>query len=551
MSYSGSGVVNVPLSDTMAVRASGFYRKLGGFIDSIGTAGSDVAKNINDSTVDGGRAALLFQPSDDVSIKLSAFLQDIDNAASNIVDSDALTEKTLYGGLTQSQYVPQQQDVRYRVYNATGVFGLGFADLTSATSYGTLTQDFRDDYTVFLSPTLQAIFQVPNESYNRQITRVQRFTQELRLSSHKNDRFEWLAGAYYTDEKGLIDQHFRAVTPGTLDVIAGLPGLGDGGVTSKYQEYAAFANATIGITDKFDLTLGGRYSHNKQSEAEDLTGILVGGHVAINGDSSENVFTYSLAPKFKINDRMALYARVAKGFRPGGPNVIPLNAPPGTPTSYNSDSLVSYEAGMRGDNANRSVSFDMAAFHIDWKDIQLFARVNNIGLNTNASHAKSDGLELATTFRPVQGLSLALSGAYTNAKLTAGTDPVLVGGRDGDQLPYTPKLSFTASADYDWSIASGRDAYVGASLSHSDKTPAGFDAAYVAANHRQRFLPSYETVDAHAGINFGKFSLELFGRNLTNEEGKTSVETGSTPLGQIATGVIRPRSFGLTATAEF
>jgi outer membrane receptor protein involved in Fe transport len=152
LSYSGSAVVNVPVSASVAIRATGFYRNIGGFIDSIGTAGSDHAKNINESKVSGGRAAMLFQPSDDISIKLSAFLQDIDNGASNTVDSDALTGKTLYGGFTQSQYVPQEQDVRYRVYNATAVFGLGFADLTSATSYATLTQDFRDDYTVLLGP---------------------------------------------------------------------------------------------------------------------------------------------------------------------------------------------------------------------------------------------------------------------------------------------------------------------------------------------------------------------------------------------------------------
>ena len=72
-----------------------------------------------------------------------------------------------------------------------------------------------------------------------------------------------------------------------------------------------------------------------------------------------------------------------------------------------------------------------------------------------------------------------------------------------------------------------------------------------ATNGRQRYLPSYETLDLRAGMDFGKVSVELFGRNLTNEEGKTSAEGGNTPLGAIATGVIRPRSFGMTVTAEF
>ena len=126
-----------PVSDSVAIRASGFYRNVGGFIDSIGTRrNSDVADNINGSTVSGGRASMLFKPSETFSLQLTAFIQDIDNDASSVVDSDSTTGETLYGGLTQSQFVPETADVSYRVYNATAIWDLGFADLTSATSYG-------------------------------------------------------------------------------------------------------------------------------------------------------------------------------------------------------------------------------------------------------------------------------------------------------------------------------------------------------------------------------------------------------------------------------
>src|SRR3546814_5454275 len=47
MSWMGQALVNLPLSDKAAIRASGFYRSYGGYIDSIGTGGSDVEKNIN------------------------------------------------------------------------------------------------------------------------------------------------------------------------------------------------------------------------------------------------------------------------------------------------------------------------------------------------------------------------------------------------------------------------------------------------------------------------------------------------------------------------
>ena len=546
MSYSGAGVVNIPVSDSVAIRASGFYRSVGGFIDSIGTvdegsgATSDVADDINGSTVSGGRASMLFKPSETFSLQLTAFIQDIDNDASSGIDSDYATGDTLYGGLTQSQFVPEAAGISYRVYNATAIWDLGFADLTSATSYGKNQQDYRQDITMLLGGL---------ESYIEQTTSVERISQEFRLASHENEKVDWLVGAYYNDEDGLIYQNVHVVEPGTLNDIDFF--LGEGTIDSKYKEYAAFANVTIKFTPSFDLTLGGRYSKNDQDVVQNADGPLFGvaEPTVTSSDSSEDVFTYSIAPKFKLNDRMAIYARVAKGFRPGGPNVIAPDA--GAPTTYGSDSTLNYELGFKGENEARNVAWDVTAFHIDWEDIQLLAVVNGLGINTNAGTATSDGVEASLMFRPVDQLKLSLTGAYTDAKLTEDADPILVGGRDGDRLPYTPKTSYSANADYEWPLADGRSAYLGASFSHLDDVPAAFSAAYVAEFGGQRYLPAYDMVDLRAGWDFGKVTVELFGRNLTNDEGKTSDAGGNTPNGAISTGVIRPRSYGMTVTAEF
>ena len=177
--------------------------------------------------------------------------------------------------------------------------------------------------------------------------------------------------------------------------------------------------------------------------------------------------------------------------------------------------------------------------------------MNNLNINTNAGHAESDGVEVSMGFWPAEHLKLSLSGAYTDAKLTEDADPLLVGGRDGDRLPYTPKTSYTTSADYEWPLADERSAYLGVSFSQLSKVPASFDPAFVAVNNRQLYLPAYDMLDVRAGWDFGAVSVELFGRNLTNDEGKTSDAGGNTPLGAIATGVIRPLSYGVTVTAEF
>ena len=551
LSYMGSAVVNVPLGDTLAVRATGFYRDFGGFIDSIGTGGSDVEENINDYRSYGGRVSALFEPTDQFSVQVGAYFQNLESDASSSVESNPTTARTLYGRLTQSQFVPEFTDVKYRVYNGVINYDFGFASLVSATSYSTLDQQFRSDLTPQFGGLIQAIFGAPNNFLLRQQTEVKRFTQEVRLQSPESDSFEWLIGGYYSDEKGLIDQAFDAVAPNTFTSVPGLPLLGIARSTSKYREFAGFANATIYLGDRFDVTFGGRYSENKQTAGQSSDGALAGGPRTLpSTQSKEDVFTYSVAPKFKVSDQFSVYARVAKGFRPGGPNVLAPGAPENL-RSYASDSLISYELGVKAETLDRTFSIDAAVYQIDWKDIQVFGQINNFGVNFNGGKAESKGFEFTATMRPTAGLAFSVNGAYTDAKLKDDT-PAQVGGLAGDQLPFTPKYSIGTNADYEWALGENSTAFVGASLRALSKQTATYNLAFRNANGRQRSLPAYEVLDLRAGVDFGKFSLEAYVKNLTDSDGKTSFEApGNSPLGAAVTGVIRPRTMGVTLTAGF
>lgn len=568
MGYQGNLVVNVPLGETLAFRATGSYRKYGGFIDSIGTSApdlfgvvrtTDIDKNINDTKSFGGRASLLFRPSDKVSVRLTALAQNIEADASAVVASDPDTLKRLYGELSQSQFVPEFSDVKYRVYNATGTADLGFADLTTSTSYSTQKQDFRADLTFPLSSLVQFSFigGIPNEFFQAQSTDSEKFTQEVRLSS-QSDRLDWLAGVYYTNEDGRIRQDFVAVHPGTLDPITGIPLLGLAEVNSDYKEIAGFADVTIHFGERFDLGLGGRYSHNKQSASQVSDGILAGGFNELPANKSdENVFTFSVAPRFEVNDNASIYARVAKGFRPGGPNVVPPGAPPEV-RNYDSDSLISYEVGVKAQSDDGRFTVDAALFHVDWTDIQLIATVSDFNINTNGSKAKVNGAELTATARPFRGLALSFNAAYTNARLKEDLPPIqgVVSGFDGDQLPFTPKFSAGLNGDYSWSLGGTIEATVGASLRHVSSQTASYDADFVAANGEQRRIDGYQVIDLRAGLDFGRFAVDAYVRNLGNSAGRTSTE-GTTvfgpfpvnPNGAMNTGVIRPRAIGISLTA--
>ena len=242
-----------------------------------------------------------------------------------------------------------------------------------------ITQDFRSNFTTLINNALGGFIGI-TDSFVEQTTGVERFTQEFRLSSHENERVDWLVGAYYNDEQALIDQFVHIVEPGTVSPDLELPFVaGVGTVDSKYKEIAAFANATIKFTSSFDLTIGGRYARNEQDVVQKSDGLLFGvaEPTTISSDSSEDVFTYSIAPKFKFNDRLALYARIGNGYRPGGPNVIAL-PPRGVPATYDSDTTLNYELGLKGDNEAGTFGFDVAAYLIDWEDIQLLAQVETL-----------------------------------------------------------------------------------------------------------------------------------------------------------------------------
>ena len=554
-SYYGNAVVNVPLGNTLALRASGFYRHNTGFIDSIGTGGSRVRDNVNQSRNYGGRAALLFEPSTAVSLRLNAVVQNIDTDAPTVVESDPVSLAERYGRPTQSIFVQPFRDIKYRLYNATGDFDLGFATLTSASTYSTQKQSIRQDQTVQLSGLIASIFKVPNELYLAQNTNLEKFTQEVRLASSNNNVFDWLVGGYYANEKGLIFQQYVPVVPGSLTPIVPptLPLLARVNLNSKYEEIAGFANATVHLGERFDIDLGGRYSHNKQNATQALEGALVGGSSTYKQPSSENVFTYSVAPKLKFGDRAALYARVAKGFRPGGPNALAPGAPPEA-RSYLSDETVNYEIGYKAQTADRKLSIDVSAYHIDWSRIQLLTTIQTpagpFNFNGNGGTARSDGGEFTLTARPTPEFVVSVNGAYINARLTE--DAPAAGGKKGDRLPFTPEFSVSVNGDYRWNLSETTEGFFGGSLRFLSKQVGGFDTTYRTTLGRRADIPSYDVIDLRAGVDFGKATLEVYAKNINNARGISSLTgLGQYPAGAIGTGIIAPRTIGLSLTASF
>jgi iron complex outermembrane recepter protein len=543
------GMVNLPLGNIAALRLSGFDDDIAGYI-------SDPLRGVSDANEGhkyGGRASLLVEPSDDLTFRLTATTQQSRYDGTNAVDVDPVTLQPIHGDLTQERNFAEPSHFKYDNYNATVTWNAGPFSILSTTSYGILKTDTVTDYTnAVLAPAttlgdlLAGAVGPGLGGYLDDNVETKKITQEIRLSSPDPERLEWQVGGYFTHEYGGVDEHLTAVdVPG--GALAGLPSLETPIINSSYQEWAGFASATYHFIPQFDLEAGGRYSANKQTADETITGLLVSPQ-AYTAPSSGNVFTYSVAPRWHVDKDTMVYARVATGYRPGGPNVIPPAAPPDVPREYAADKTTNEELGVRTTQLDGLLSVDVAVYHVDWKDVQLLEEVDTYGINANGGKARSQGVEWTIAAVPVRGLTLQWVGAYTDAKLT--TAAPAVNGNPGDPLPYAPKYSTSLDGEYDWSLFGGYKAFVGSTWSYVGTRSTDF-ASSAATPPGQLVLPIYNTVAARIGIDNDRYRVTVYAKNIGDVRGITDyVSSGAPGLAGEAT-VIQPRTIGLTLAAKF
>ncbi|MBX7483469.1 TonB-dependent receptor [Qipengyuania qiaonensis] len=573
--YHANGVLNVPLGKNLAVRASGFYRKRAGFVDAIGRTPE---KEIDEAEIYGGRVSALFEPTPDFSVRLTALAQNIRAGSPSSFDADPVTAEPIdidpntgnpVDGLVRTEFYAENNDVDYRLYNGTLEYDFGPVSLTSVTSFGQLDQRQRSDNTIGFGPTVTFVYQTFGGRtddvgvFLDAPLKQEKFTQELRLSS-ADGPFEWQIGGYYTDETVNIEQSlipFVQDTGALFDpTVLGFADLLVLNLDSRYEEIAAFANVNIELKPRWELGGGIRYSKNDQSVIQTERGAFqpLQGLPSPNineGKSNEDVVTWSVDTRYELSDFSSVYARVAKGYRPGGPNVVPPGAAADFPIQYDADTLVSYEIGFRAETVDRGFALDGAVYYLDWNDILIFgafdSAIGPVGANDNGGGARVYGAELTATVRPVDGLTVMFNGAYNDAKLTDDTPPV-TGGLDGDQLPYTPELTATMSVDYEWNIGGSALAFVGGDVRLVSDQAGAFDQTYRTLFGRRLEIDGYQKVDLRAGVAFDNFSITAFANNLTNSQGLTSFgDLGNRPGTLLAASPIRPRTFGLTAAASF
>jgi outer membrane receptor protein involved in Fe transport len=539
----GGGVralANLPLGDKVAFRLSGFYDDVAGYIDdpSLGTT------DLNKGKKYGGRASILFVPVDALSVRLTAATQKSTYDGTNVMDIDPDTLKPVYGDLKQERAVYEPSSFKYDNYSAIIDWNTGPFKVLSATSYGELLTDTVTDTTPVYGG-LAAAFGGTGAPLDGNDD-LKKFTQEIRLTSPSTNAFEWQLGAFYTHEKAALDQYLNSITaPGGPYIATLITPI----IDSTYQETAGFLDLTYHFNSYFDLQAGGRYSHNSQDFAQTFTYNPAFGVPPTNtdGNSSENVWTYSVAPTVHFDTNTMAYARLATGYRPGGPNVLPPNAPPDVPRTYGSDKTTNVELGMRSTQMDGRLSLDVALFHVDWKNIQLFEVVNQVGINGNGGTAHSQGMEWNFAYLATEGLTFQWTGAYTEAELTS--DAPGVGGLSGSSLPWAPKWSTALDAEYKHAAFGSWNGFIGATYSYVGKRSTDFASTTTPTGQTE--VGSYNTYDARLGLDDGRYRITLYGKNLSDSRGITNYVSAAAGGIYSSVTVTQPLTVGLSLSAKF
>ncbi|WP_260928415.1 TonB-dependent receptor [Novosphingobium sp. 9] len=555
LGWATRGAVNVPITPTLAVRASGYYRSDAGWVDDA-TSG---AKDVNNGHAYGGKITALWKPTSDFSLLATALLQN--RKTNNVSDMDVDVYGTpVYGNYEHSRVAGTGLgDKKVRLYSLRAAYDMGFATLTSITSYSRISfvgpqdvsQTFGRYLSYFMDDTSGTGVTIANNAYSK------KWTQEVRLSSNGSGPIDWQLGGFFTHEDNSTYQTIYAAdynTGAAIDILGN--GLYNPLYTAAdpdtYREFAGYADLTYHFTDKLSLQVGGRYAINRQSSLESLGGILEG-YADDTVDTSaakskDHAFTFLVSPSYHINDNLMVYARVASGYRPGGPNLVPVTSANRT---FGPDRTTNYDLGLKGQIVDHLLSVDLSVFDIEWSKIQL-SQTDDSGFSFtgNGGKARSRGVEASTTLTPWQGMSATGTFTYTDATLREDVDVATLYGLKGDRLPYSAKYAGSIDLEQHFVLPGNVNAYVGGTMAYVGNRYSDFTRSASAVRFE---MPAFTTYSLRAGIENDGWTYSLYVRNLTDKLGfvSGSARDTITRTGTYAAGVIQPRTIGLSIGKDF
>jgi len=524
------GAANIPLiADTVALRVSAYRQDNAGWIDNLGTGRNDS----NSSIQEGGRVALLWKPASWLCVQGSWLAQNN--------DSNDLTQSTQAAPNVQFSYFPNTLDQRTRLGSLDISADLTFATLTSASSWSQLNSAWVYDISLTFAPYTPGY---PNAlSYDALADHDSKFTEEIRLASAGHQRLQWILGTYFTRENFGETNNAPSFTASYVP-LPPADNLLISDETGVYKEWAVFANATLKLSDRFDLGAGLRYASNIQAGCVlQSAGVFGAGASPCTSRPYQGKTTWMTDGRFHLNDETMIYARIATGYRPGGGCSTCGNPTLGTPNVYYPDTVTNYELGLKTQTSDRRLSLNADVFYINWTDIQI-AQLSPKGApyTGNGGTAISEGVELATIAAVSANLQLQAVLDFTNAHLTE--DAPGAGGRDGDQLPASARWSGSLGAEYKRPMSGQVSLSLAADYRYRDQIYNQFPSS------SEPFLMGPQNlVNLRAGFDVKGLSARAYVKNLFDNQSFNGYST-LTRSGE-AYVPVQPRTVGISVDYQF
>ncbi len=601
------GAVNLPFADgKAALRIVGYHTEYAGFIDAL-REGGGVKQDVNGGNRSGGRIALTFQPTENLSITPRLVYQEVEadgfnrQEVYNLYANPYTTTRpaVTFGERQQFLQLDEQFTDETLIGDLVVRWGLGAVDLTYAGSY--LERDIlvsRDASALTGSVSVDLGFPdagVLLPSNLRDTTDLEQVTHELRLASASDGRLQWLVGAYYSTVERKYAQ--RLPTPGydfytdqTLGAGTAAATANGYGPDSPYNsdlpydidQVALFGEVGYAFTDRLNLTLGGRYYDFEEERSFNSGGLFSNGDSNLVDKTESDGFTPRLLASYEVSDRVTLNGQVSQGFRLGGVN-DPLNetlcnandlAIFGGFQDYDDEKMWNYEVGAK--TRFGRVTLNAAAFYADIEDLQVTLDAGSCSsrISFNVPSAHSAGIEFELAAEPVDGLYLSFAGTYVESEFDStvrdGNGNVVAGLQKGNRLASVPELQLAATASYTFPVQAlgAREAFVSGSVQHvgdritqpSDQRPgagnfsSGLPFGGATGNEVTRLdlvLDAYELLNLSAGLVWENWEAVLYVNNATDENALLSFDRERGGRARLGFHTNQPRTVGLTLRAKF
>lgn len=359
-------------------------------------------------------------------------------------------------------------------------------------------------------------------------------SNELQILSDNDSRLSWIVGTF-----------FMKSTSEYLPL--GLSGPAIGGNLDFFTKqvttsYSAFAESTYELTESTSITAGARYTYDKRELDGDhfFDGFQI---LDVSQDETWSEPTWRLALKHDINEDFMVYASYNRGFKSG----VFSNVQPADP-AVNPELVDAYEIGLKATLFDGRLQSNLAAFYYDYQDIQLTKAVKGALQVINAAEAEIKGVEASFSAAHGDYVTTRLGISYVDGEytkfpdgpiwipnnVTGGNDPA-VGDLSGNDLIRTPEVTVTAGVSVAVPTESGEYG-LDINYYYSSSFP------WEADNHLKQ--SSYDVVNAeiHWRSRDERWTLKLFGKNLTDEEYSNYSE--STGVGDMIT-ASPPRTYGV------